>query len=67
MEKGVKLGLLKEEVFLHTEVWARRRKKKIKRKRLCKYSDFASFSFFNRIGSLVCTLIFPRDLNVILV
>ena len=45
MEKGITLGPLKEEIFLHTEVWARRREK-IKRKRLCKYNDFASFFFF---------------------
>ena len=44
MEKGITLEPLKEEVFLHTEVWARRREK-IKRKRLCKCSDFASFFF----------------------
>lgn len=65
MEKGITLGPLKEEIFLHTEVWARRREK-IKRKRLCKYNDFASFFFLNRIGSLVCILIFPRELKVIL-
>ena len=34
MEKGVELEPLKEEVFLHTEVWDGREGKKIKRKRL---------------------------------
>lgn len=65
MEKGVKLGLLKES-FLHTEVWARRRKEEDKEEKVNTVVILHLF-LFNKLSSFGLHSHIPRDLNVILV